>query len=336
MGDIVRTLIIAEAGVNHNGDIARAKRLIETAAQAGADYVKFQTFKADLLASAHAPKAKYQHTSGHTVESQRQMLARLELKPADHRVLLEHCHSLGIKFLSTAFDLESLELLAGFNLELYKIPSGEITNLTLIRAVEGLGKPVLLSTGMSTMKDIDAALNVLSRERVTLLQCTTQYPTPYDQVHLRAMKTLQETFGTRVGFSDHTPGINVPLAAVALGAVVIEKHFTLDRNLPGPDHSSSLEPDQLKAMVEGIRQVESALGSPWKSVTPGEFANINVARKSLHLSRDLSAGIPLTDEDLTSLRPGDGISPMLLPEIVGRSLKAPRPGGYKLRLDDLE
>jgi N,N'-diacetyllegionaminate synthase len=313
------TLVIAEAGVNHNGDLDLAKKLVEAAAEAKADFVKFQTFRAEKLASSLAQKANYQKRDRND-ESQLEMLRRLELGQADHRELLEHCKRCSVEFLSTAFDLDSLALLVSLDLEMYKVPSGEITNYPLLKALGKLNKPIAVSTGMSSLGDIEAALEVLGRDQVTLLQCTTQYPTPFEEVNLRVMETMRAAFGLPVGYSDHTLGISVPLAAVALGATIIEKHLTLDRTLPGPDQAASLEPYEFKTMVEGIRQVESCLGSPIKRVTAGEAANRKIARKSLHLARDMSAGEILREGDLVTLRPGDGISPMQWGAIITDSV----------------
>lgn len=319
----MKTLIIAEAGVNHNGDLEMARRLVEVAAQSGADFVKFQTFKADRLVTRQAAKADYQRQLTAEDESQYDMIRRLELTPEMHVALIEHCARQGIRFLSTGFDIESLDLLAGFGMPLFKIPSGEITNLPYLQHVGRMGTPVILSTGMADMAEIGAALDVLEqagtpRQQITVLHCNTEYPTPMCDVNLRAMLSIREAFGVQVGYSDHTAGIEVPIAAVALGATVIEKHFTLDRNLPGPDHQASLEPGELKAMVAGIRNIELALGDGVKRPSPSEAKNLPVARKSLVAARPIRAGEPFTQDNLAVKRPGTGVSPMRLNEVLGR------------------
>lgn len=317
------TLIIAEAGVNHNGDIALAKRLIEVAAEAGVDMVKFQTFSADRLATGSASKAEYQSQSTGESESQHAMLRRLELSRDMHHVLIEHCRTHGIRFFSTGFDVESLDFLVELGLDLIKVPSGEITNLPYLRRVAVHGKPVILSTGMASLGDIESALAVLEqggidREHITVLHCNTEYPTPMADVNLRAMRNIGQAFEVAVGYSDHTAGIDVAIAAVALGATVIEKHFTLDRSLPGPDHAASLEPDELKAMVAAIRNIELALGDGIKRATRSEARNMPIARKSIVASRPIRAGETFTAENITAKRPGTGISPMRWDEVVGR------------------
>lgn len=314
--------IIAEAGVNHNGDLALAKQLVDAAAAAGADFVKFQTFKAERLVTRDAAKAEYQKATSGAHESQFDMIRRLELSDTMHRELIAHCAARGIAFLSTAFDVESLDLLAGFGLPLVKIPSGEITNLPYLRHVGRMGLPVVISTGMAVLDEVGEALAVLAaagtpRERVTVLHCTTEYPTPMAEVNLNAMRTIRDTFGVSVGYSDHTPGIEVAIAAAALGASVIEKHFTLDRGLPGPDHQASLEPEELSEMVAAIRNIEAALGDGIKRPTPSELRNRPVARKSIVAARPIAAGEVLTVENLTVKRPGTGVSPMRWDEILG-------------------
>lgn len=321
----MRTLIIAEAGVNHNGSPELARQLVDAAAAAGVDYVKFQTFRADKLVTRTARQAAYQSRNlGHGEESQYTMLKRLELSPDDHRALIDHCNAKGVEFLSTAFDLESIAFLDSLGLPLWKVPSGEITNFPYLRAIGSTGKPVILSTGMATLDEIGAAVGVLTRfgtprNEITLLHCTTEYPAPKDQVNLRAMQTMHERFGLPVGYSDHTEGIEIPVAAVAMGATVIEKHFTLDRNLPGPDHKASLEPDELTAMVRQIRAVESALGNGTKEPAPAERPNIPIARKSIVAATAIKRGEPFTEENLTAKRPGTGLSPMLWESVVGRT-----------------
>jgi N,N'-diacetyllegionaminate synthase len=319
----LKTLIIAEAGVNHNGDMALARQLIDVAAEAGADFVKFQTFTADRLVSPQAKKAAYQTKTTDAEESQRDMLRRLELTPEMHRQLIAHCKVRNISFFSTGFDLESIDLLVSLGQDHFKIPSGEITNLPYLRKIGALGGSVILSTGMSTLGDIEAAIDALEkagtpRGNLTLLHCTTEYPTPMTEVNLRAMQSLQAAFGVAVGYSDHTSGIEVSTAAVALGASVIEKHFTLDRNLPGPDHKASLEPQELKAMVAAIRNIELALGDGIKRLTPSEARNKPVARKSLVARRDIKAGELFSAENMTAKRPGTGVSPMRWDDIIGR------------------
>lgn len=322
----MKTLIIAEAGVNHNGELQMARRLVDVAAKAGADFVKFQTFKADRLVTRQAAKADYQRQLTADDESQYDMIRRLELTPEMHVDLIAHCASQGIRFLSTGFDIESLDLLAGFDMPIFKVPSGEITNLPYLQHMGRLGKPVILSTGMADMAEIRAALEALGeagtpRQSITVLHCNTEYPTPMCDVNLRAMLSIRDAFGVQVGYSDHTAGIEVSLAAVALGATVIEKHFTLDRQLPGPDHQASLEPDELKALVTGIRNIELALGDGVKRPSPSEAKNIPIARKSLVAGSPIRAGETFTLANLAVKRPGSGVSPMRLHEVLGRAAK---------------
>ena len=322
-----RTLIIAEAGVNHNGDPALAKKLIDVAAEAGADLVKFQTFSADRLVTRTAAKADYQNRTTDSKESQHEMLRRLELTTEMHKELIAHCAARGIGFFSTGFDIESVDLLVGLGQDRFKIPSGEITNLPYLRHIGRMGKPVILSTGMAEMEEIQAAIDALEeagtpRTNVTVLHCTTEYPTPMGEVNLRAMLSIQNAFGVEVGYSDHTRGIEVAIAAVALGATVIEKHFTLDRNLPGPDHKASLEPEELKAMVAAIRNIEIALGDGIKRLTPSEAGNRPIARKSLVASRGIRKGEVFSVENIATKRPGTGISPMRWDAVI--DLRAPR------------
>jgi N,N'-diacetyllegionaminate synthase len=318
-----RTLIIAEAGVNHNGDIELAKRLIDAAADAGADLVKFQTFNAHRLATLTAPKAEYQTRTTDEAQSQFVMLRQLELSAEMHETLIAYCRSRNIGFFSTGFDIESLDYLASLGAERFKIPSGEITNLPYLRHVGGFGKPVILSTGMATLGEIEAALEVLEaagtpRRQITVLHCNTEYPTPVQDVNLRAMCSIRDAFGVAVGYSDHTAGIEVPIAAVALGATVIEKHLTLDRNLPGPDHKASLEPDEFAAIVRAIRNIEQAMGDGIKRPSPSEAKNKPIARKSLVAAKLICAGEQFTAENVTAKRPGTGISPMHWDEVIGR------------------
>ena len=317
-----QTLIIAEAGVNHNGDIKLAKKLIDVAVNAGADFVKFQTFNADRLATHAAKKADYQAQITDRNETQHEMLRRLELTPAMHHELIAHCKMRKIGFFSTGFDIESVDFLASLGQNLFKIPSGEITNLPYLRHIGRLGKPIILSTGMSNMPEIESAIKALEqagtlRSKITVLHCTTEYPTPMCDVNLRAMQSIQIELGVAVGYSDHTLGIEVAVAAVAMGATVIEKHFTLDRTLPGPDHKASLEPAELKTMVSSIRNIELALGDRLKQLAPSEAKNILVARKSIVASKDIQIGERFSAENLTTKRPGTGISPMRWDEVIG-------------------
>ena len=309
--------IIAEAGVNHNGSIEIAEKLIDAAAQAGADAVKFQTFIATAGVSRFAEKAQYQKENTTTSESQLEMIKKLELPFDQHRHLMEYCRKRNIQFLSTGFDFESINLLKSLNIPCMKIPSGEITNLPLLRQVNEYMHPVIMSTGMATLNEIKEALAVLKDCKVSLLHCTTEYPCPYEGVNLKAMQTMRDAFHLPVGYSDHTQGIEVPIAAVAMGATIIEKHFTLDRNMEGPDHKASLEPDELKAMVTAIRHIEAALGTGEKEPAECEKKNMAIARKSIVAKRAIKKGELLTEENLTVKRPGDGVSPMKWDEIVG-------------------
>lgn len=322
----MKTLVIAEAGVNHNGDLALARQLVDAAAGAGADLVKFQTFDADRLVTRQAAKAEYQNAMTPAGESQHAMLRRLQLDRAAHEMLIEHCRARNIGFFSTGFDEQSVDLLAQLGLPLFKVPSGELTNLPLLRHIASKGKPIILSTGMGTMGEIEAALDVLQaagvpRQQVTVLHCNTEYPTPMCDVNLRAMNSIRTAFDVAVGYSDHTAGIEIAIAAVALGATVIEKHVTLDRNLPGPDHRASLEPHELKAMVTAIRNVEAALGDGIKRPTPSEAKNRPIARKSLVAARAIRAGELLSADNIAVKRPGTGISPMRWDEAIGRAAK---------------
>jgi N,N'-diacetyllegionaminate synthase len=333
-----RVFIIAEAGVNHNGSLDMALQLVDAAKQSGADAVKFQSFKADQLATRSAHKAAYQERTTSQAESQFDMLKRLELDRAAHERILRHCEDRGIQFLSSPFDLPSIDLLAEMNLPVYKIPSGELTNEPYLRKIGAKGKPVILSTGMATLGEVEEAINTLRAAgagQLTLLHCVTEYPAPYAEVNLRAMHTLKLAFGLPVGYSDHTPGIEVSIAAAALGAEMIEKHFTLDRSLPGPDHAASLEPGELKAMVTAIRNVEAALGTGIKAPAPCEIPNISVARKSLVAARSLPAGHKLQEQDLNIKRPGNGLAPKLMPALVGRTLRVAVERDALIRWDDL-
>ena len=318
---MMKTLIIAEAGVNHNGSLELAKQLVIKAKEAGADIVKFQTGKPELLVSRFAEKAEYQKESTGSGESQLEMLRRINLTFPDFAPLKAFCEEVGITFLSTPFDLESVAFLDALGVPFWKIPSGEVTNLPYLEALAKTGRPVVMSTGMCEMGEIEAALRVL-RENGTadirLLHCNTEYPTPFADVNLRAMETMRRAFGVEVGYSDHTKGIEVPIAAVALGATIIEKHFTLDRNMEGPDHKASLEPDELSAMVSAIRNIEQALGSGEKTVSPSERKNIAVVRKSIVAKRAIKQGEVFSEENLTAKRPGTGISPMRWFEVIGQ------------------
>lgn len=320
----MHTLIIAEAGVNHNGSLDIAKQLIDKAVEADVDIIKFQTFKAEKLVSKSAKQADYQKKNiGSTADdNQLNMLKKLELSHEDHEALIQYCKQKGIRFFSTAFDMESIDYLHSLNLGLWKIPSGEITNYPYIKKIAQYHEPVILSTGMCEMEDISAAMNVLlesgvQRDQITILHCNTEYPTPFEDVNLLAMQQIKEDFQVKVGYSDHTKGIEVPIAAVALGACVIEKHFTLDRNMEGPDHQASLEPDELKAMVAAIRNIEKALGSGKKIVSESERKNIAIARKSIVAACPIKKGEVFTEENLTVKRPGIGISPMRWKEVIG-------------------
>ena len=316
--------VIAEAGVNHNGDIDLAFRLVDEAKKAGADCIKFQTFKTENLVSVNAEKADYQKkTTGDG--SQIDMLKKLELSYSDFTSLKSYCDNIGICFISTPFDLESIAFLDSLDIPFWKIPSGEITNYPYLMSIAKTGRPVILSTGMSTMDDISHALNVLTQNGTTdikILHCNTEYPTPYEDVNLNAMKTLYNTFGYEVGYSDHTKGIEIPVAAVAMGATVIEKHFTLDRNMEGPDHKASLEPDELSEMVKCIRNIEKALGNGIKEPSKSEKKNISIARKSIVAKTDIKKGDILTEDNIATKRPGTGINPMKWNDVIGtRAIK---------------
>ena len=315
--------IIAEAGVNHNGSIQLACKLIDVASASGADAIKFQTFKAENLVSKNAQKAEYQKQAKNQSESQLNMLKKLELDTNAHKKLIEYCKKKDIIFLSTPFDHESIDLLNELELQIFKIPSGEITNLTYLRHIGSLRKEVILSTGMSTLKEIEEALIMLtsagtSKENITILHANTMYPTPMEDVNLRAMQTIQDKFGVAVGYSDHTLGIEVDIAAVAMGATIIEKHFTLDKTMDGPDHKSSISPEELKEMVSSIRKIEKALGSSIKKPSKSEKPNITMARKSIVASKSIKKGELFTEKNITIKRPGTGISPMKWDSILGK------------------
>ena len=317
-----KVLIIAEAGVNHNGDIDIAKKLVDVAAESGADIVKFQTFKSENCVSKNAQKAEYQLQTTNKQESQLDMIKKLELDLETHNILISYCKQKNIEFLSTPFDMESVDLLHNLGLKIFKIPSGEITNLPYLRKIGKYNKQVILSTGMANLGEIESAIAVLvdsgtKRENITLLQCNTEYPTPFADVNLKAIKSLKKAFRLPVGYSDHTPGIAIPLAAVGMGAKVIEKHFTLDKNMEGPDHKASLEPCELKAMVQGIREIELALGDGIKQTSASEAKNKPIARKSIVANCAIKKGEILSENNLYTKRPAGGISPMEWDKVIG-------------------
>lgn len=318
-----KTLIIAEAGVNHNGSHRMAVKLVEAAAGAGADIVKFQTFKAEKLVCLDAPKADYQNRKTDKGETQQEMIRKLELSKNSHEKLIAHCTKFGIRFASTAFDIESINLIKELGMEFFKIPSGEITNLPYLRHIGRLNMPVILSTGMSTLKEIEKALDILgkagtAKSKISVLHCNTEYPTPMEDVNLKAMLEIRDKLDVKVGYSDHTLGTEVPIAAVAMGAKIIEKHFTLDRHLPGPDHAASLEPSELTQMVLAIRNIERALGDGTKQPSPSERKNIPVVRKSIVAARKITEGEMFTKNNLMVKRPGTGISPMQWDDVIGQ------------------
>lgn len=320
-----KVIIIAEAGVNHNGSMENAFKLVDAAVEAGVDYVKFQTFKAENLVSKTAKKAEYQiENTGNAEESQLKMLKNLELSHEQHEKIIDYCNQKNIKFFSTAFDLESLEYLKKIGLDVVKIPSGEITNLPYLRKASKLFNEVILSTGMSTMEDIADAISVfekegIPKEKITILHCNTEYPTPFEDVNLLAMHHIQREFGTEMGYSDHTLGIEVPIAAVALGGKIIEKHFTLDKTMEGPDHAASLEPSELKKMVSAIRNIEKSIsGSGMKEPSISEMKNIAIARKSIVAKTNIKKGDIFTEKNITVKRPGTGVSPMNWDEVLGK------------------
>lgn len=314
-----KTLIIAEAGVNHNGSLEIAKDLVKEAKSAGADIVKFQTFNVEMIASKQAGMAEYQKENTGKTQSQQEMLKKLSLSQNDFIELAEYCKKIGIQFLSTPFDIESIHFLNDLQ-SIWKIPSGEITNYPYLVEIAKTGKPVIMSTGMAALKEVEEAVGVLHDHgsgEISLLHCTTEYPTPIDEVNLRAMLTMKDRFGCKVGYSDHTEGIEVAIAAVAMGATVIEKHFTLDKKMEGPDHKASMEPDELKAMVKAIRNIEKAVGTGEKRPSPSEIKNMVIARKSIVARRDIKQGEVLTEDNITTKRPGNGISPMRWKEVLG-------------------
>jgi N-acetylneuraminate synthase len=336
-----KTLIIAEAGVNHNGSIDIAKKLIDVAVAAGVDYVKFQTFKAEKLVSKSAKKAPYQIENTGTEDGQYAMIKKLELDEEKHNILIDYCSQKGVKFLSTAFDNESVDLLEELGIDLYKIPSGELTNKPFLQKIASKNKPIILSTGMADIGEIEDALDVLynsgiDRKDITVLHCNTEYPTPIQDVNLSAMNTIADAFKVKVGYSDHTLGVEISIAAVAKGAVCIEKHFTLDRNMKGPDHRASLEPEELKEMVRCIRNIELAIGNGIKKPSESEKKNISIARKSIHTRRFLKKGEIITESDLQMKRPGNGISPMNLNLVVGRMVVNELTEDSLINLQDLQ
>lgn len=319
-------VVIAEAGVNHNGSLTAAKELADAAARAGADFVKYQTFDPKALVVPEAATAEYQKAGGYS--DQAEMLARLTLSTDELASLAEHCTSIGVRFLSTAFDLGSIQVLQGLGQTTWKIPSGEITNVPLVEAIGRIADEVILSTGMATLGEIEQALEWLRavgcpRERVIVLHCNTEYPTPYEDVNLRAMQTIGQAFGVRFGYSDHTMGIEVPIAATALGAVVIEKHFTLDRKLPGPDQKASLEPDKLQSMIAAIRNIEVALGMSTKIVSESEHKNRTVVRKGIYAARPIATGDVLTADNVTTKRPAHGLASEMWHKVIGRQARRP-------------
>lgn len=339
---MIKTIIIAEAGVNHNGSVEIAKKLIDIAAGAGADYVKFQTFKTEQLVSIYAKKANYQMRNlNDKDDSQYSMIKKLELSENVFVELKDYCITKGIKFLSTGFDEQSIDFLDTLGMDFFKIPSGEVTNKPYLQHIAHKGKPVIMSTGMATLEEIDAAImvlkdNGLNENNITVLHCNTEYPTPLEDVNLKAMLTIRDTFNLKTGYSDHTLGIEVAIAAVALGACVIEKHFTLDRSLPGPDHKASLEPMELKEMVKSIRNIEQAISRDGKKKpSQSEVANKSVARTSIHFSRNLSKGQSLSREDLIMKRPGDGISPMEVELFIGKILVSDVIADQMLKREDV-
>lgn len=338
---MTKVLIIAEAGVNHNADISIAKKLIEVAKEAGADIVKFQTAVPELVMTEKAEKAVYQvDNTGVSSENQLDMAKKIHLPLEAYKELLDYSNSVGIKFLSTPFDHVSIDYLYNLGLDIFKIPSGEITNLPYLQTIGRMKTNVILSTGMSTLDEIEAALQVLItegtlKENITVLHCNTDYPTKMTDVNLRAMLTLGETFGVKIGYSDHTLGIEVPIAAVAMGAQIIEKHFTLDRSMDGPDHLASLEPSELKEMVDSIRNIEKALGTAEKIPTESETKNIVIARRSIHVMNGLPKGHVISERDLIMKRPGDGISPMNIKDVLNKVLNKDVMKDHKLSIDDL-
>ena len=339
---MTKTIIIAEAGVNHNGSFDLAKKLVESAASSGADYVKFQTFKTELNISKTAKKAKYQIVNTkNKVETQFEMVKKLELSFDEFLKIKLFCDKLKIGFLSTGFDFESVDFLDSLGMDYFKVPSGDITNKPLLKHIASKKRPIILSTGMANMNEIEMALDILTKHgceknQITVLHCNTEYPTPFEDVNLKAMNSIGEFLGVNIGYSDHSLGISVPIAAVALGAKIIEKHFTLDKNLEGPDHKCSLNPDELKKMVTSIRDVEKSLsGDGNKEPSKSEKVNIDIARKSLHINTTLKQGETLKEEHIICLRPGDGISPMNIDQVLGLKIKKDLNSFTKLQITDL-
>ena len=336
-----KVLIIAEAGVNHDGSLKKAKNLIDIAAEAGADFVKFQTFKSENLVSKTAEKANYQSINA-TIksDSQFEMLKKLEIPQSWYPSLIKRCKEKKIEFLSTGFDEESLKILQDLNISIFKIPSGEITNKPYLEYISKTDKKIIISTGMSNLDEVSKAIEILTsngkeREDITVLHCNTEYPTPYEDVNLNAMISMKKKLDISVGYSDHTQGIEVSVAAVALGASVIEKHFTIDKKSKGPDHQASLDPDELRSMVNSIRNIEKSLGTDSKIVSPSEEKNLKIVRKSIHLKNDIMEGSRIKRKDLIMLRPGDGISPMNIDKVIGRVVKHSLSKGHKLTKSDI-
>ena len=335
----MKTLIIAEAGVNHNGDFDLAKKLIDKAVEGGADIVKFQTCKAENVISRYADKAEYQKVTTGEADSQLEMVRKLMLTYEEYGQLKKYCDEKGIEFLSTAFDLPSVDYLHSIGMKRWKIPSGEITNLPLLIKIAKLHEPIIMSTGMSELSEVADAVKVLKEngaEDITLLHCTTEYPAPYEDVNLKAMETMKEAFGLPVGYSDHTKGLEIPVAAVAMGACVIEKHFTLDGNMEGPDHKASIEPDELKSMVDQIRHVESAIGNGEKKVSASEAKNKDIARKSIIAKTAIAKGDVFSEDNVTTKRPGSGINPMRWFELLGKTAKHDYQEDYLIEKDELD
>ena len=334
----MKTLIIAEAGVNHNGNFELAKKLIDKAVEGGADIVKFQTCKAENVISRYADKAEYQKVTTGEADSQLEMVRKLMLTYEEYGQLKEYCDEKGIEFLSTAFDLPSVDYLHSIGMRRWKIPSGEITNLPLLIKIAKLHEPIIMSTGMSELSEVADAVKVLKDNGatdITLLHCTTEYPAPYEDVNLKAMETMKVAFGLPVGYSDHTKGLEIPVAAVAMGACVIEKHFTLDRNMEGPDHKASIEPDELKSMVDQIRHVEVAIGNGEKKVSASELKNQDIARKSIIAKTAIKAGDVFTEDNVTTKRPGSGINPMRWFDLLGKTAKHDYQEDYLIEKDEL-
>ncbi|MBR8537388.1 N-acetylneuraminate synthase [Carboxylicivirga sediminis] len=334
-----KVIIIAEAGVNHNGDLALAKKLVDKAKEANVDFVKFQTGIPELLVSTLAPKAEYQKRETDSSQTQLDMIKSISLSFPEFRTLKSYCDESRINFLSTPFEEQSIDFLNDLGMDYFKVPSGEITNLPYLEYISSLGRDVILSTGMSNLSEIETALNVLKRglsdDQISILHCTTEYPAPFNEVNLNVIPMLKAAFGLKVGYSDHTKGLEASIAAVALGAEIIEKHYTLDRSMIGPDHKASIEPSELKQLVSSIRNIEVALGHSVKKVTPSERLNIAVARKSIHIKHDLMKGEKLSKNDFIMKRPGNGISPIDYHKYCGRVLATDLPKDHMLKEEDL-